>query len=111
MSELEELRKKRLAQLRAQQSQLLQQEYQQELQRQEVEQQIKHIINNIMTPEARERLANIRLARPDFARQVEILLIQMAQSGRLPKKIDDLLFKQILSKISEGKRETQIKRI
>jgi DNA-binding TFAR19-related protein (PDSD5 family) len=49
----------------------------------------------------------IRLARPDFARQIEILLIQLYQQGRLKSLSDDQL-KAMLAKISDTKRETKI---
>jgi len=69
---------------------------------------IKMIINRILTPEARERLGNIRLARPEFARQIEILLIQLYQAGQLPKKLTDEKLKEILERIHSRKKETKI---
>jgi len=111
MSELEELRQKRLRELMvAQQQQSAQDKFQERMQEQEVSRQIDHIISQIMTPEARERLGNIRTARPDYARQIEILMIQLHQAGRLPKKVDDAVLKNILGKISSQKRETRIQR-
>ena len=107
MSELDELRQKRLRELQNMQQQGGDEEAQRQLKAQEMEQQIKLIMRQIMTVEARERLANIRLARPDFARQVEILLIQLHQAGRL-KTLDDTQFKALLEKISGGRRETKI---
>ena len=108
MSELDEIRQKRMRQLQMMQQQALDQSVEKELQAQEVEEQINIIMRQLMTPEARERLANIRIARPDFARQVEILLIQLYQGGRL-KKLDDNQLRALLSKISGAKRETKIK--
>lgn len=107
MSELDELRQKRLRQLQAMQQQGQQQSVQQQLQAQQMEEQIDLIMRQIMTPEARERLANIRMARPEFARQVEILLIQLYQGGRL-KQLTDEQFKALLAKISGTKRESKI---
>jgi len=107
MSELDELRQKRLRQLQAMQQQGQQQGMQQQLQAQQMEEQINIIMRQIMSPEARERLANIRMARPDFARQVEMLLIQLYQGGRL-KQLTDEQFKALLTKISGTKRETKI---
>lgn len=111
MSELEEIRKKKLQQMQMMQSQQGQQQMAEQRQREEMEDQIKSIINQIMLPDARQRLANIRVARPEYARQVEMLLIQLAQSGNLPKKIDDDTLKKLLTRITGNKRETQIKRI
>ncbi|MFC2163017.1 DNA-binding protein [Candidatus Altiarchaeota archaeon] len=110
MTELDELRQKRLRQLmNAQQGQQhAQEQMQHEMKAQEAEAQIKLIINKLMKPEARERLANIRLVKPDFARQVEILLIQLYQAGKLQNKIDDEALKALLEKIHGGKRESNI---
>ena len=83
---------------------------QQQLKEQEIETQIKLIITKILTPEARERLGNIRLARPQFARQIEIFLIQLHQAGKLPQKLTDEQLKQILEKLKQGKKEFTIKR-
>jgi programmed cell death protein 5 len=107
MSELDELRQKRLRQLQAMREQGREQGLQQQLQAQQMEEQINLIMRQIMTAEARERLANIRMARPEFARQVEILLIQLYQGGRL-KQLTDEQFKALLAKISGTKREPKI---
>ncbi len=107
MSELDELRAKRLRQLQMAQQQAAGQQMQQNLQEQELESQINNILKQILTVEAQSRLANIRLARPEFARQVEILLIQLYQSGRL-KSLDDKQLLALLTKISGEKRETKI---
>ncbi len=111
MSDLEELRKRRMAELMAQrQQQGGADQYQQQMAEQQLEEQIKHIITQILSPEARARLANIRAARPQYARQIEILLIQLAQSGQLPKKMSDEQFKSILERLTKQKRDTKIER-
>ncbi|MFH0863445.1 MAG: DNA-binding protein [Candidatus Altiarchaeota archaeon] len=107
MSELDELRQKRLRQLQGMQQQGSQQAFQQQIQAQQMEEQINLIMHQIMSAEARERLANIRMARPEFARQVEMLLIQLYQGGRL-KQLTDEQFKALLTKISGSKREPKI---
>jgi programmed cell death protein 5 len=109
MSELDELRQKRLRELQMMQQQGPQQAVERQLQAQQMEEQIGTIMRQIMTQEARERLANIRMAKPEFARQVEILLIQLYQGGRLKQLTDDQ-FKALLAKISGGKRETKIQK-
>ncbi len=111
MSEIEELRKKRMQQLIQQQRQpQLTQQMQQLREQEEIETQIKQIINKILTIEARSRLANIRMARPEFARQIEVLLIQLYQAGRLPKKLSDEELKKLLAEISSRKKEIRIKK-
>lgn len=65
----------------------------------------------VLTPEARSRLANIKIAKPEYAVQIENLLIQLAQSGQLKQEISDAQLKQILGKISEKKKEFRIRRM
>ncbi|HDH41489.1 MAG TPA: DNA-binding protein [Candidatus Altiarchaeales archaeon] len=109
--DLERLRQERIRQLIEQQRVAQEQELvQQQLRKAEIEAQIRTIIKKILTPEARERLANIRIARPDFARQIEILLIQLYQTGRLPKQITDERLKEMLEKLRSKKREIRIRR-
>ena len=112
MSELDEIRQKRMAELlaRQQMQQGGSEHAQRQMQEAELEKQIKLIIGKIMAPEARERLGNIRAARPDFARQIEVLLIQLMQAGKLPSRLTDEQFKAILSSIKSRQRETHISR-
>lgn len=108
--EIERLRQERLRQLMAQQRIQEQQSIQEQIREAEIEKQIKHIINRILTPDARERLSNIRIVKPAFARQIEIFLIQLYQSGRLPQQVTDEQLKKILERLKEQKREIKIKR-
>jgi programmed cell death protein 5 len=112
MSELDELRQRRMRELlaREQAQRDVQEQVQERLAEQEVERQIRYIITQILSPEARERLGNIRLARPPFARQIEILLIQLYQAGKLPARISDEQFKAILNQIKGQQRDTTISR-
>ncbi|MFH1773969.1 MAG: DNA-binding protein [Methanobacteriota archaeon] len=105
--DLEELKRRRLLELQ----QRLQEERAREEQRQLVEFQRRSILTEILAPEARSRLANIKIAKPEYAIQIENLLIQLAQSGQLKQKISDVQLKQILGKISEKKREFRIRRM
>lgn len=105
--ELEELRRRKMLEL---QTQAQEQQRQVELRRQ-YEIQKRAAIQQILTPEARSRLANVRAAKPEFAEQLEIQLIQLAQSGRLGSKITDTQLRAILNKLQARKREIKIKRI
>lgn len=105
--ELEELRRRKMLELQAQAQE---QQRQIELRRQ-YEIQKRAAIQQILTPEARSRLANVRAAKPEFAEQLEIQLIQLAQSGRLGSKITDTQLRAILNKLQARKREIKIKRI
>ena len=103
MSEIEELKKKRM-------QELMQQQTQQQAQEQQVDEQLKMIMTQILTPDAHERITNIQLVNPDFARQVEIILVQLYQAGKLPGKVNDAQLKEILMKLQGQKRETKITR-
>jgi programmed cell death protein 5 len=77
---------------------------------QELEMQKKQIMIQILTPEARNRLVNLRLTKPDFVNQIELQLIQLAQSGNLQNKITDAQLKDLLKRVSGTKREINIRR-
>jgi len=102
--ELDAIRQKKLAELQQQQAA---QEAQEE-QRAALEAQKQSILRQILTEEARQRLANIKLVRPQLADAVELRLIQLAQQGSLSAKLTDDQLKEILRKIQGQKRETKI---
>ena len=105
--EIEELRRRKMLELR---SRLDEQQHQAE-QRRRYEAQKRLAILQIMTPEARSRLANIRAAKPEFAEQLELQLIQLAQSGRMGSKITDAQLREILGRLQARKREFKIRRV
>ena len=117
MSDLDEIRQKRMAELQAQQAamqnqaqqQAAAQAQQQEAQRQ-FEAQKKQMIAQIMTSEARNRLANLRLTKPELVEQIEMQLIQSAQAGSLRGKVTDDQLKVLLRQIAGQKREIKITR-
>jgi programmed cell death protein 5 len=107
--ELEHLRLKRLQELQAEQEISQQEQSLQEQREAELEAQRKHVMRQILTPNARERLARLKLARPDFAAAVEQQLLLLAQTGRLGQKINDEMLQQILFKLQPKKKEINIK--
>lgn len=118
MSDLDEIRQKRMAELQAQQAAAQQQQAQQQqaaqMQQQEAQAQFeaqkKQILGQIMTPEARNRLANLKLTKPELVNQIELQLIQSAQSGSLRGKVTDEQLKVLLRQIAGQKREIKITR-
>ena len=117
MSELDEIRQKRMAELQAQQAAMQNQAQQQavaQAQQQEAQAQFeaqkKQILAQIMTTEARNRLANLRLTKPDLVNNIELQLIQSAQSGSLRGKVTDEQLKVLLRQIAGQKREIKITR-
>jgi programmed cell death protein 5 len=110
MSDLEDLRRKRMEDLQKQAMASENQQIQQQQMQQEMEMQKKQIMMQILTPEARSRLANIRLTKPEFVDQIELQLIQLVQSGGVQNKITEKQLKDLLKRLSGQKREINITR-
>ena len=107
--ELEDIKKKKLEELRKQAA-LEENIEQEEEQKEEFEKQKKLILIRALTPKARERLGNIKVARPQIAEQIENQLIILVQSGRLKNKINDIQLRELLKKMIPTKRDIKIKR-
>lgn len=75
----------------------------------EAQQALKAVMLQILEPKARERLANLKVVKPELAMQLEMYLAQLAQSGQIQSKLTDEQIVLILRKLSE-KREIKIKR-
>lgn len=105
--ELDAIKQRRLEQM--QQQQMAQQGA--AAQQQQVEEAKQSILRNILTPEAKERLTTVKIARPQLVEQVEMQLISLAQSGQLRTKIDDAKLKALLQQLQSRKRDTTIKHI
>ena len=105
--ELEELRQRRLQEL---QKQLAQEQQEVQIQ-QRLEAQKQSMLRRILTSEARQRLTNLKIARPQFASQIELQLIQIAQQGRINIPITDEQLKEILRRLQPTKRDIKIRRI
>ena len=68
------------------------------------------LLRRILAPEARQRLANLKMVRPEFAAQLELQLIQIAQQGKMNLPITDEQLKEILIRLQSGRREIRIRR-
>ncbi len=101
--ELEEIRQRKLAELQARAAE--------EEERRRLEAERAAVLRVILTPEARQRLANLKIARPDVAESVENYLFQLAKSGRIKSQITDDVLKEILIRIMPPKREVKIQRL
>ncbi len=106
VDEIEEIRRRRLEELKRAQIQTVQED----AVHTEILAKKQAILRQILTPSARERLTNIRMTRPEFASQIEGQLIMLSQSGRLRAMIDDGQLRQILLQIRPKKRDINIRR-
>jgi programmed cell death protein 5 len=104
--ELEQLRRKRLSALQRQMSD----EQRNAQMEQQLEQQKQVLLRNILSPEARQRLTNLKMVKPEFTDQLELQLIQLAQQGKIPIPLADEQLKKILTQLQSRKRETTIRR-
>lgn len=104
--ELQDLRKKKLSALQRQVSD----EQRNTQMEQQLEQQKQALLRNILTPEARQRLTNLKIVKPEFIDQLELQLIQLAQQGKIPVPLGDEQLKKILIQLQSRKRETTITR-
>jgi programmed cell death protein 5 len=69
------------------------------------------ILKQILTPEARMRLNNIKMVKPELSNLVEQYLIGMATQGKMRGQINDDQLKQILLSTQQPKRDFKINRV
>jgi programmed cell death protein 5 len=69
------------------------------------------ILRMALTSDARERLSNVKMVRPDLAASIEDYVIQLASAGRLKQAVDDEQVKQMLASLQGKKREIKIRRL
>ena len=68
----------------------------------------KSILNQILEPEAADRLGRIRLVKESRATDVENRLIMLARSGQLRSKVNEEQLKELLGAVAEKKEEEKI---
>ena len=91
--------------------QRMQAEEQQAQAQQNLESQKQALLRRILSPEARSRLTNLQMVKPEFTQQLEIQLIQLAQAGRVKLPITDEQLKELLVRLQSGKRDYTIRRV
>ena len=69
------------------------------------------LLKQILSSEARLRLNNVKMVKPDLANMVENYLLGLAAQGRSPGQITDDQLKQILLSAQQPKRDFKINRI
>ena len=109
MDELEAWRKKRLEELRQAQEVQAQEQLQQEAELEQQLQQLEDVVRQRFTKEALQRYGNLKVAHPQTAVSLLIVLGQLIQQGRVGM-IDDETLKSILKQITPKKQEFRIRR-
>jgi len=104
--ELEELRRRKLSALQKQMTD----EQRSAQMEQRLEQQKESLLRSILSTEARQRLTNLKMIKPEFTEQLELQLIQLAQQGKIPIPLGDEQLKKILVQLQSRKRQTTIRR-
>ena len=69
------------------------------------------VLTVLLDASARQRLANVRMVKPELASAVENYLVNAASSGRLNRALTDDELKQILLSIQSPKKDFKINRI
>ncbi len=62
----------------------------------------------LLTPEARQRLNNLKMVKPELVASVEDYIIAMGSQGRINRALTDGEVKRILLQIQSNKREFKI---
>ncbi len=104
--ELAEIQRRKLLELqkRLQMEEEMKRRQQEEMARREA------LLRAILTPEARQRLANVKLVRPELAKLVEDNIIALVQAGQLQPPVGEDVVKQLLAAIYERtRREPRIR--
>ncbi len=101
--EIEEIRRRKIEQLQEEAAM-------EKMMEEDIESQKQAVLRQVLEPAAKERLARIKIARPQIGEQIENQLISLAQSGRMNGKISDEDFRRLLTRILPKKREIKIRR-
>ena len=65
----------------------------------------------LLDQDARQRLMNIRMVKPDLALAVENYLISSASTGKLNRALTDEELKQLLVNLQQPKKQFKINRL
>ena len=69
------------------------------------------MLKQVLSGDARLRLNNVRMVKPDLADLVENYILNLSAQGKLPGQISDDQLKQILSSAQQPKRDFKINRV
>lgn len=106
--ELDEIRQRKMEQLKEQSGEGEGEAIEQ--QRQQAEAQRKAILRQHLTDGARKRLNTVKMSKPDVGDQVEQQIVALAQSGRIQGKIDGDKMKELLRELTPDSKSFDIRR-
>ena len=69
------------------------------------------MLKQVLSSEARLRLNNVRMVKPDLADLVENYILNLSVQGKISGQISDDQLKQILSSAQQPKRDFKINRV
>ncbi|MBY9007742.1 MAG: DNA-binding protein [Candidatus Lokiarchaeota archaeon] len=100
-NKLEEIRKRKLAEIQKQAMQQNIADHQQKA----FEEKKYSLMRKVLSQEGRQRLENIRMVKPEFAEQIELQLIQLLNMGKIRGQLSDKAFKNLLEQISKSNKK------
>ena len=69
------------------------------------------MLKQLLSSDARLRLNNVRMVKPDLAELVENYILNLSVQGKISGQISDEQLKQILSSAQQPKRDFKINRV
>ena len=69
------------------------------------------MLKQVLSSDARLRLNNVRMVKPDLAELVENYILNLSMQGKISGQISDEQLKQILSSAQQPKRDFKINRV
>ena len=69
------------------------------------------VLKQVLSSEARLRLNNVRMVKPDLADLVENYILNLSVQGKITGQISDEQLKQILSSAQQPKRDFKFNRV
>ena len=70
-----------------------------------------NMLKQVLSSDARLRLNNVRMVKPDLAELVENYILNLGVQGKISGQISDEQLKQILSSAQQPKRDFKINRV
>lgn len=68
----------------------------------------KSVLQRALSKEARQRLANVKVAHPALAEQVEMAVMNAAQSGAIKGEISEIQMRAILERATAEKKNFKL---